>query len=78
MKCTFDFSLAPREAAACIGVISASDFHDIAISIFHHIIHIVAFDDVGSFQTHFGTGCETEEFFRRVLHEVIALDIYFT
>ena len=55
-------------------IVGASDFHDLAALILHNLC---ARDEIGITKAHFATRCQAEEFLRRILHEVVALDPQF-
>ena len=63
-----------RIAAARRRIVGAAQFHHLARGILHRL---AAGDEVAVAQPHLAAGREAEELLRRVLHEVVALDIEF-
>src|SRR5262245_55410332 len=67
-----DLAAVGRIAAARRRIIGAAQLHHLAGSVLYNL---AASDEVGIAQPHLGAGREPEELLRRVLHEVVALDI---
>ena len=68
----FDFSAVGGVTAACGRVVSAVQFDDFAGGVFDDIC---AGNKIGISQTNFAPGGKAEEFFRRVFHKIVPLDI---
>src|SRR5271155_4860663 len=66
-----DLAAVGRIAALGGGIVSAAQFDHFAGGIFRKF---AAGNEIGVAQTHLGAGRQPEEFLRRVLHEIVALD----
>ncbi len=75
MERTLNLAHAAGQTAASVGIISAMDGGDIAISI---LVYAGAFNNVGTLEANFTAGSEAEEFLGRIFHEIITLNINLT
>src|ERR1700733_5591329 len=67
-----DLAAVRRVAATRGGIVSTAQLHDLTSGVLHHV---TAGDEISIAQPHFVTWRQPKKLLRRVLHEIIALDI---
>src|SRR4029078_1089630 len=72
MDCRLNLASIGGVAAPRCRIISAAQLRHLSFCIFNRF---ATGDEIGVSQTHFGAGREPKEFFWRILHEVVLLDI---